>query len=177
MKEFFRKKIVGLKRNTKIIPLLSLVIALLFFSLNLTSMSNTTAKIQGSNMGLAQFGIMLFSLLSLLCVLNAFPTRKKPVIPMVVLIFVMLGIIVFCDIHYLGCIDRALNAEDSSIAITASTQYIQTAKDMLHVHIILEIISAALVALLPVYSKLIRKINTSVKVDENENMGQLELEE
>ena len=94
VKEFFRKQIVTLKRNPQNIPMAMLLISFIYYSLNLTNMSNTTAKIQGVGMGLCQFCIMLFSLLSIVCMLNAFPSRKKPVYPMVALMFVMFGIMI-----------------------------------------------------------------------------------
>ena len=55
MKEFFRKKMVGLKRKPQTIALVVLVAAFLYYSLNLTQISNTTAKVQGQGMGLAGF--------------------------------------------------------------------------------------------------------------------------
>lgn len=177
MKELIRKKIAGLKRNPAVIPLLSLAIAFLFYSLNMTLVSNTTAKIQGSGMGLSGFCTTLFSILSMVCVLNAFPRRKKPVVPMVVLLYVLMAVIVFCDIHYIGRITAALTREVSPIQITASTAYIPKARTMLIAHIVLMSISGALTALLPVYSKLLKKINTSVVVEDNGNMDAIELSE
>lgn len=177
MKEFLRKRVVALKRNTKIIPLLALVFSFLWYSLNLTNMSNTTAKIQLAGMGLSQFCIMLFSILSLVCMLNAFPHRKKPNVPMVVLLYVMIAVIIYADYHYMGCISRALNSETNKITVTAATAYITRAQNMLRVHMVMELVSAALVALLPVYTKLIRKINTSVTVEDNGSMAQIEINE
>ena len=46
---------------------------------------------------------------------------------------------------------------------------------MLNVHVILVCVGAALTALLPVYSPLIKKINTSVEVAANENMGAIDI--
>ena len=97
LKEFFRKSIVSLKRKPQMIPMLVLGIAFLFYSLNLTHISDTTAKIQLEGMGLSGFCTMLFSLLSFVCFLNAYPHRKKTNIPMLVLMFLMLGILIFCD--------------------------------------------------------------------------------
>lgn len=177
MKEYFRKKIVALKRNTKIIPLIVMAIGFLYYSLNLTNMSNTTAKIQGMGMGLSQFCIMLFSLLSFVCMLNAFPHRKPVKVPMLVLLFVMFGIIIYADLHYLGCIDRSVNSATNSITINAGTMYILRAQTMLRNHMIIEVVCAALVALMPVYTKLIRRINTSVAIEDNGSMAGLELHE
>jgi len=175
IKEMIRKMIVSLKRNPSIIPLGMLFIAFLYYSLNLTNMSDTTAKIQGMGMGLSQFCIMLFSLLSLVCMLNAFPRRKKPNILMIVLMFVMFAIIIYCDIHYTNAVMAALSRPENPIVLSKETQYIANAYNMLGTHMIMVIVSAALVVLLPVYSKLLRKINTSVEVEGNDAMAEIEL--
>ena len=175
IKESFRKIIVALKRNPSMIPLLMATFTFVYYSFNLTLMSNTTAKIQGVGMGLSQFCIMLLSLLSLVCLLNSFPRRQKPNIPMIVLMYVMFAIIAYCDIHYTNAIMAALTRAESPIVINETTLYIAQAYNMLNTHIILVAVSAVLVALLPVYSKLLRKINTSVEIEDNGSMGEIEL--
>lgn len=177
IKEFFRKQIVSLKRRPQTIPLVMLLISFIVYSFNLTNMSNTTAKIQGVGMGLCQFCMMLFTLLSMVCMLNAFPTRKKPVIPMVVLMFVMFGVTAFCDIHYCNAIMAALTRAESPIKLDVGTIYIANAYNMLQTFLILLGVTAALVLTLPFYSKLIRKINTSVDVEDNGAMADIEIEE
>ena len=175
--EFIRKRIVALKRKPQTIALIAFALAFLYYSLNLTNMSNTTAKIQGVGMGLCQFCIMLFSLLSFVCMLNAFPTRKKPVVPMVVLMFVMFGVIVYCDIHYCNAIMAALTRAESPIVLDVNTIYIANAYNMLRTFMILLAITAVLILTLPIYSKWIRKINTSVDVEDNGDMAQIEISE
>ena len=71
--EMLRKFIVSLKRKPQNIAMAALVVSFLVYSLNLTSISNTTAKIQGGGMGFTGFCTMLFSILSFVCFLNAFP--------------------------------------------------------------------------------------------------------
>lgn len=176
-KEFIRKQVVSLKRRPQNIPLVMLLITFIVYSFNLTNMSNTTAKIQGVGMGLCQFSIMLFTLLSMVCMMNAFPTRKKPVIPMVVLMFVMFGIIAYCDIHYCNAIMVALTRAESPIKLEIGTIYIANAYNMLQTFLILIGVTAALVLTLPIYSKLIRKINTSVDVEDNGAMADIEISE
>lgn len=175
LREFLRKMVVSLKRKPCVIPLVMLFVAFLYYSLNLTLMSNTTAKIQGAGMGLSQFCIMLFSLLALVCMLNAFPRRKKANILMIVLMFVMFAIIIFSEVHYRNGILAALNRAESPIVLEAGTMYIKYAYDMLFYHMILMGLSAGLVLLLPVYSKLLKKINTSVAVEDNGEMAQIEI--
>ncbi len=177
IKESLRKLVVSLKRNPSIIPLLMLLVAFLYYSLNLTAVSNTTAKIQGSGMGLAQFTIMLLSLLSMVCMLNAFPRRKKPNIPMIVIMFVMFAVMLYCDIHYVNAIAAAVNREGNPIIIDANTMYINTAYKLLQTHEVLIGVTAGLVVLLPVYSKLLKKINTSVEIEDNGSMEEIEITE
>ena len=175
IKESVRKFIVSLKRNPQSIPLVMALFAFIYYSFNLTSMSNSTAKIQGIGMGLSQFCIMLFSLLSLVCLLNAFPRRKKANIPMVVIMFIMFAIIIYCDVHYTNAIMAALTRAESPIVLNETTAYIADAYNMLNTHVVMMGVTAAVVVLLPVYSKLLRKINTSVEVEGNDSMATIEL--
>jgi glucan phosphoethanolaminetransferase (alkaline phosphatase superfamily) len=175
MKEFFRKKMVGLKRKPQTIALVVLVAAFLYYSLNLTQISNTTAKVQGQGMGLAGFVTMLFSMLSLVCFMNAFPHRKKVNIPMLVLMFLMVGVIVYCDIYYGGRITNAITRTDNPIDPAGANSYILKAQNMLKVHMVILIVGAALTALLPVYAPLLKKVNTSIEVAGNEEMAALDL--
>lgn len=177
IKEFLRKQMVNLKRNPSMIALIMLFISFLVYSLNLTDISDTTAKIQGTGMGLAEFSIMLFSLLSLMCVMNAYPRRKKPNIPMIVLALAMFAVIIFCDVHYMNAITAALTRAESPIQLTIATQYIADAYNMLSTHIVLILISAVLTITVPVYSKLLRKIKTSVVVEDNGDMAEIEISE
>lgn len=176
-KDYIRKQLVTLKKNPQFIPLVMLLASFVLYSFNLTNMSDTTAKIQGAGMGLCQFCIMLFSLLSMVCMLNAFPKRKKPNYPMIVLMFLMFAIIIYCDIHYSNAIMAALTRAESPIVLDANTIYIANAYNMLGTFIVMIGITAALVVTLPFYSKLLKKINTSVEVEDNGAMGEIEINE
>ena len=171
MPEFLRRFFVALKRRPSIIALLVLLIAFFQYSLNLTHISDTTAKIQGPGMGLCGFATMLFSMLSLVCFLNAFPRRKKPVIAMVVLMLLMFGVIIFCDVYYSNLIMNALTRAENPITLDATTIYIAQAYNVLQTHITSLCVGVALILLLPLYTRLLRRINTSVTV---EDYGKLE---
>lgn len=175
LKEAWRKFLVSLKRRPQNIPLVALVVAFVFYSLNLMHISDTTARIQGPGMGLAGFATMLFSMLSFMCFLNAFPYRKKPNVPMVVLMFVLLGIVIFADSYYISAILAAVNRAENPITVTQSTIYIAKAYSNLYIHIVLLCVAIALVLLLPVYSKLLRKIKTSIDVGDNGSMEAIDL--
>ncbi|MBE5800514.1 MAG: hypothetical protein E7321_11300 [Clostridiales bacterium] len=175
MKEFIRKMIVSLKRKPQTIPLLVLSAAFLVYSLNLTHISDTTAKIQLSGMGLSGFCTMLFSLLSFVCFINAYPHRKKTNIPMLVLMFLMLGILIFCDSYYAGRITQAITRADHPIVVDANTIYITKAYDMLMIHRVIVAAGALLTLLVPVLRKLLRRIDTSLPMEENVEMEAISL--
>ncbi len=175
MPEFLRKFFVALKRQPTIIALVVLLIAFFQYSLNLTHISDTTAKIQGPGMGLCGFATMLFSMLSLVCFLNAYPRRKKPVYVMVALMLAMFAVIIFCDIYYSNLITSALTRAENPITLDASTIYIAQAYNVLQTHIVILGIGIALILLRPVYTKLLRKINTSVTVEDYGKLGEIDI--
>ena len=174
-KERWRKFLVALKRRPQMIPLTVFVVAFLFYSLNLMYISDTTARIQGNGMGLAGFVTMLFSMLSFVCFLNAFPYRKKPNIPMVVLMYAMVGIVCAADLYYNSAIWAAITRADNPIKVTEQTSYIAFAEYYLRIHVIILLVGVVLTLLLPVYSKWLRKIKTSVDVGDNGNMGAIDI--
>ena len=175
LKERCRKFIVSLKRRPQMIPLAAFVIAFLVYSLNLSQVSNTTAKLQSSGMGLAGFAVMLFSMLSMVSFMNAFPYRKPVNKPMLILMFVMNAIIIIADAFYLSAINAVQGNPDTAVKITMETAYIEYARYYLTVHIIVLAVALALTVLLPVYSKLLRKINTNIEVEGNADMGAIDL--
>ena len=174
-KEFIRKRIVALKRKPQTIALIAFAVAFVYYSLNLTKISDTTAYINLPGMGLAGFATMLFSILLMVCFFNAFPHRKKVNVPMLALMFVLVGIIIYAGIFYQARITEALTREVNPITVTADKSYIAAAQSMLSVHRIILIVGVALVVTLPLYSKALRKINTNVEVEENENMGAIDI--
>ena len=174
LKEMFRKTIVSLKRKPQTIPMLVLAVAFLYYSLNLTHVSDTTAKIQSQGMGLSGFCTMLFSMLSFVCFINAYPHRKKTNIPMLVLMLLMVAGLIFCDTYYMGCINRAITREVSPIN-TVDNPYILQAFQMLNVHRIILLVGGVLTLLVPVLRKLLRKIDTSLPMEESSQMEILHL--
>jgi len=175
VKEFIRKMVVSLKRKPQTIPLIVLAAAFLIYSLNLTHVSDTTAKIQLPGMGLSGFCTMLFSLLSFVCFINAYPHRKKTNLPMLVLMFIMLGILIACDTYYAARIQEAITRADHPIVVDANTAYITLAYQMLMVHRIVVALGAVLTLLVPVLRRLLRRIDTSLPVEEGSRMEEIVL--
>ena len=174
-KDMGRKFIFSLKRRPQMIPLAVFVIAFLVYSLNLSQVSNTTAKLQSSGMGLAGFAVMLFSMLSIVSFMNAFPYRKPVNKVMLIVMLVMNAIIIVADIFYISAVDGVQNNLETRVAITKDTAYIVYSRYYLMVHIIILAVAIVLTALLPVYSKLLRKINTNIEIEGNADMGEIDL--
>lgn len=174
-KEYVRKFFVSLKRNPHNIAMLVMLFTFVFYSLNLTVVSNTTARVYMPNMGQCEFVTMLFGILAFVSFLRSFPRREKPKIIMIGLTVLLLGASIFADCTYVLRIKQAMTRADSPIVVTEETQYITQANNMISVHIILLIVCIALIVLLPVYSKLIRKINTSIDVAGNESMAAIDI--
>ncbi len=166
-KESWRKFIVSLKKRPHNIPMCMMIIAFVVYSFNLTKVSNTTAVVNKPMMGLSEFIIMLFSILAFVAFLNAFPKRKKPILPMVILLYVMQIAIAGCDLVYIGKINEGL----ASIQINKDRMFIPQARSMLMIHIVLVVLTIVLIALIPVLSKLLNKIDTSVDLGENEDVN------
>jgi len=175
IKEYFRKKLVYLKRNPHVIPFVCLVITFLVYSLKLRIISDTTAKINTSGMGLCGFVTMLFSILSFIAFINSFPHRKKVNIPMLVIFFLMQGSVILCDEIYLSRIMSAITNNPNPKQFITANRFVLDAYNMLNTHVILVAITLGLVVLMPLYTKLLRKINTSIEVEGNDEMGDIEI--
>lgn len=175
IKEVIRKFIVSLKRSPQNVPLLALLAAFFIYSLNLSSIANTTEKINGSNMGQCEFAAMLFSILAFVVFLRTFPRRQKANKIMLGLLFLMLALLAIVDVVYITRIITATTRAENKIIIDLSTRYISVAKTVVILHIIFVAATAVLLALLPLYSKALRKINTSIDVEGNENMAAIDI--
>ncbi len=181
VKEWLRKKTVALKRKPQTIALLFLAVTTIYFMLILFKLSQAISYAESNQYvkatGICIFVVTLLSLLVLVSFLNAFPKRKKPNIFFIVLVFVMLAGMLACDIvSYLqmsNCL-RNLTSNTSSL-------YVAVDKALPYVigHVVLLGISAVVFALLPVYAKLINKINTKIEVESaTENMrGAIDIQE
>ncbi len=176
-KERVRKLIVALKRSPQVIPLASLAVTVVLYTFNITDISSTTGKIQGANMGLSAFVTLLFMILSFVCLLNAYPKRQKPNIFMLILMVVLYAGVIASDVIYLGCINAAIYREINPIEITQSTMYILRAYYVVNTNIICIAITAALALLEPLYAKLIRKINTSIEVEDGTHIDAIDMSE
>ncbi len=175
-KEWLRKKIVNLKRHPQNIALLFLAIASVYYMFIMfvigQAMGVTAEEPQLPATGICSFISTLLSILVLVCFLNSFPKRKKPNIVFIVLTFAMIFAIIGCDIGYYVPMHFYLIDHQNKVEAIAAQPYVLA-------HIILLAIAAVVFALLPVYSRLIKKIDTSIKLESaTENMsGGIDIQE
>lgn len=160
IKEYFRKQIVNLKRRPSKIAFLFLIVSTI---INLLGLDPLSAAVNVYNemawVGIAEFVATLFSILVLVLYMNTFPKRKKMNIVMLVLTFVFMGVIIGMDLlFYLRFTHEGLKNDP---LFTAAAPYIIA-------QIVFLGISAVLIATMPLYKKLLMKINTRKVVESAE---------
>lgn len=175
IKEFIRKFFVSLKRNPQNIALVMMLVAFIIYSFNLTAISNTTAKINKVNMGQCEFLATLLGILAFVAYLRAFPRREKPKLVMIGLTVLLLGVTIVADFIYNTRIIEGTTQGENPVKITEETSYITQAQGIISLHIILLIITIGLIVLLPIYGKMIKKINTSIEVEGNDDIGAIDI--
>lgn len=166
IKEWFRKRIVALKRKTNIIPLLLFLISSLIYLFNLSAFSQTglSALLNGNMLGFPVFVNCLFSILIIVLHLNAFPKRGKKVnLLNYILVYVFAAAMIAMDIVYYIFLNKTVIDNNQTLA-TADAVVISSATITI-VHIVFLGISVIALALLPLYTKLIMKINTSKEIE------------
>lgn len=175
IKESARKFMVTLKRNPQFIPLAMLLISFVVLSFNLTKISNTTATMNKLGMGLCAFISMLLSILSMVCMLNAFPKRQKPNKVMVGLMLAIFAIIIAADVFYCVRIYNGVYVDADAIKITVKNYFIVEAQTAMIVHIVTVALTAITVVLEPLFAKLLKKVNTSIEIEDNGEMEQIDI--
>lgn len=164
LKEWFRKKIVNLKRRPSNIAFLMFVVTSLMYMIAYTSIARMLYSGQTNSLfewsALCSFVTFLFSILILVLFMQAFPKRKKPSVVMLVLVAVFLAVMILTDvICYMELQDVISGATEELTAEYYSSENILLA------HIIMLGISAVLLALTPVFKILLMKINTRKEVE------------
>ena len=180
VKEFFRKKLVWLKRNPQSIALLFFLIPSLIYILGLSTVSlaivgSTGMKIDGflavEWSGHAIFVNSLLSVLILALFLYCFPKHKKPNIVFIVLVFVFAVVMILMDVLFYVKLSSFDNGASRGIAS------VEKALTFSIVHIVFQGISMVMFALLPVYKKLLLKINTRKEIASNDIKEAIDIED
>lgn len=163
-KEWGRKQIVNLKRAPQRIPLLMLVITTALWLIWLFTFSEAVYYTSAVNWtGLMVFCNTLLSILILALFLSAFPKRKKANKVFVAMLFVFMALIICCDVVYYILESKYLAEQAQSFVDTY--KFLNSSLNLAIVHVVLVAICAVLLATLPLYSKLINKINTKKEIE------------
>ena len=172
LKEKIRRILVALKKNPQIIPMASLCITFVAYAFTLTYITKVALSFNGEHMGLATFATVLFMMLSFVCMLNAYPKRQKVKIPMIILMLVLYGVVIFADYHFISSITEAVTREVNRREFTEEARI---AFSTANTNMILVGVTAALAVFEPLYAKLIKKINTSIEVEVGQNIDVIEI--
>ena len=166
IKEWFRKLAVKLKRNTKVIPQVYLVIIMFLWLIWLFTFSQTVSEISSAEwVGLLVFIITLLSILSVALFGSVFPKRKKTNYVMLGVLFAFLAIIIACCILYYIQAGAYIDAQKYDDAEQAARPYLYSSLTLSIATAVLNGVGIVLLATLPLYSKLIQKINTRKVLD------------
>jgi len=178
VKEFFRKRIVGLKRNTQIIPLIFLIVSCCIFTFTLgvhsiaandnytvamenayVAAGNSPVSFFNRSVGMYVFIITLFSVLSVISYLSVYRNGKLNVV-MLVVVYFMIAVMIACNFLYINALKfymydfgSRVNGDPDVLKAIANSK----------AHIVSLIISAVFVTILPLLRWLLNKIDTSVE--------------
>lgn len=169
IKEWFRKRLVALKRKTNVIPLLLFLITSLIYLMSLAPFSQTglSEYPTGNMLGFPVFVNSLLSILIVVLHLNAFPKRSKKInLPNYILVYVFAAIMLAMDILYYIKLGQVIAADSKTLETAAEA--VRSSASITIVHIVFLGISVVTLATLPLYSKLIMKINTSKEIDNSQ---------
>lgn len=179
LKERGRKFLVNLKRNPQRIPLAYFVVVSVIwlfwlFTFSQTAYTHSTIEFAG----LAVFVNTLLSILLLALFLNAFPKRKKPRIVLIVLLFVFIAIMIAMDVVFFYQVyDFVYVKKLVDAAGLAREPFVPKSLSYAIAHIVLIAVGAVIMALYPVYKRLLMKINTKKEIADNDIKEAIDVEE
>lgn len=184
IKEWFRKRIVGLKRSPQSIVLFALFVTTALWLIWLFTFSRNIYKNNAVDWcGLVVFVNTLISVLIIALFGSAFPKRKKPNIVFIVLLFVFMAALIACDVLYYVEMDKYLHTTQAQGGAGygpsdfARYPFMEQSLTLAIAHIVLVGIDAILLATLPLYKKLINKINTRKVVESTEIKETIDVED
>lgn len=198
VKEWFRKKIVALKRKPQTIPMVLLFISSVFYLLCLQTFSQTIFNMAFKMGGFSIFINTLFSILILVLFLNTFPKPKTGItkkaedkggkklklsngkvnfVMLALMCLFLISLVVF-DIVFIKNFRVGISVEEQAAPIDYSQRpYLAKVVPLTIAHLVLLGVFAVAFALLPLYAKLIRKIDTSKKIEGSQLKEVIETQE
>lgn len=178
IKEWGRKQIVGLKNSPQKIYLFVSVITTFLWLIWLFSFSHTISiTSQAEWTGIAVFCTTLLSILVLALYFSAFPKRSKPKTVFVVLLFVFIILQILFDVLYYVQETNYVYAQTNYESYMERNPFIQESFNYAIAHIVLNGLCMILLATMPLYKKLIMKINTRKEVVSTEIKEEIDTSE
>lgn len=179
VKEWFRKQIVALKRNPQRIALACFAIVTVLWLFWLFTFSKAVYQHQSiSWTGLSVFVITLLEILIIPLFMNAFPKRSKPKPVFIALVFVFVVAIILLDVlYYTQVYDFVFVQGKVDPSVLVGEPYVEGSLNLSIAHIVLMAICALSLALLPVYGRLIKKINTRKDIETTEIKENIDVED
>ncbi len=174
MKEFFHKQIVNLKRAPQRIPLVFLVVSCIIYTFSLTEHSNASLYVNSDIVALYVFIITLASMLTIFSHINAFSkgNLNKLMLGVVIVLILLQGLL---DGLYLKEMFYETMIRDNPVPITPD---IAMSMNRTMVHIGALSASMLTIVFMPLYHKLLLKIDTSIlDVDEVTISGEKSIDE
>lgn len=171
LKERWRKFLVTTKRKPQRLSFFPLIISTIVWMFGVVYCGQATIYDDIPGMGLCIFVNTMLSILTLLLFMNTFPKRAKHMnYIMLALTFVFMAVMITCDlVWYIKSYPVHMTAYNNATPDTmAEIEPGLGAFPIVLTHIVLVGLSVVLLATLPLYRKLILKINTSKVVESNE---------
>lgn len=179
IKERCRKFIVKLKRNTKLIPYTYLIIIMFLWLIWLFTFSRSVAELSKAEWGgMSIFLTTLFSILSVAVFGSAFPKRKKTNVALLCVLFAFLIIVILSQVlYYVKVGDYIYHGSNFNAEDLAKRPYLEQSLNLSIAVMVLYGIGILLVATLPLYKKLLLKINTRKDLEENKLSEEIDTSE
>ena len=158
------------------IPLFMTFVTSVMYLLCLRNFSiNITSNFEIQLGGLAVFINTLLSVLVLALFLSTFPKRKKPNYILMGLVFLFYAVMIGMDILYYVKNLSYLDVKGEDGIEVVSTFYSTLSATIAHIALIA--VDALLLATLPLYAKLIKKINTKKEIETSQLSEAIDTEE
>ncbi|MDR0426729.1 MAG: hypothetical protein LBH24_06150 [Clostridiales bacterium] len=159
MKEYFRKRLVHLKRRPQTIPLVLIVLSCIVFTFQLSAHSDSVMRFNSTAIALFLFITTLSSFMAVISYLGFRKFNKSAIAPLVITVALLLLQIVL-QVYYLSIVNTETTAIEVPIDVTPD---IVKSVNWTYAHLVFLSVALLSIALLPLYQKLLQKINTAPK--------------
>ncbi len=158
-----RKWIVSLKRRPQNIPLVMLVICCFLYTFNLTAHSNASIYVSSRVVALYVFIITLATMLTIFSFVNVYARKKRRWL-MRIVVYLLIAVQIALGIAYYQVMYHEVFLRENPVPLTLD---IANSMNGTVTHLAALMLTLLAIVLLPVYSRLLNKIDTSMEDDED----------